>query len=64
MKSKKVKASPAKLLGDIQKAKVGMAVGSMLEGGRIVYGDDKKKNEQKKKKVTKQAISKLLKKVL
>ena len=30
MKSKKVKASPAKLLGDIQKAKVGMAVGKLL----------------------------------
>lgn len=47
MKSKKVKVSPAKLLGDMQRAKMGVAKGSYLEGGSIVYGDDKKKKKRK-----------------
>ncbi len=46
MKSKKAKkkyyaggsASPAEALGEIQRAKMGVAKGSMLEGGRIMYG--------------------------
>ena len=43
MKSKKTKMNPAEALGDMQRAKMGVAKGSMLEGGGIVYGDDKKK---------------------
>lgn len=54
MKSKKKKkkyyaggsASPAEALGKMQRAKKGMTVGSYLEGGTIVYGDDKKKKKK------------------
>ncbi len=42
------KRNPAKVLGDIQRAKRGVAVGSYLEGGSIVYDDDKKKKKNKK----------------
>jgi len=57
MKSKKTKkkyyaggsASPAEVLGDMQRAKMGVAVGSQLEGGKIVYDDDKKKKKKKRK---------------
>ena len=37
MKSKKVKPSPAKVLGDMQRAKMGVAKCSYLEGGTIKY---------------------------
>jgi len=37
MKRKKTNMSPAKLLGDMQRAKMGVAKGSLLEGGRMVY---------------------------
>ena len=40
---KKQKRNPAEVLGEMRRAKMGMAVGSQLEGGGIVYGDDKKK---------------------
>lgn len=43
MKSKKTKMNPAEALGDMQRAKMGVAKGSMLEGGSVVYDDDKKK---------------------
>lgn len=60
MKSKKTNMNPAKLLADIQRAKMGVAKGSYLEGGSIVYGDDKKK----KKQPTSKQISKLIKKAM
>ena len=52
MKSKKTKMNPAEALGKMQRAKMGVAVGSMLEGGRIMYeggtpgGPDKKEPKQ------------------
>ncbi len=62
MKSKKKKkyyaggsASPAKVLGDMQRAKMGVAKGSYLEGGTIKYknsgpgGPDKKEPTQEVK---------------
>jgi len=36
-KSKKTKINPAEALGNIQREKMGMAQGSMLEGGSIKY---------------------------
>jgi len=51
MKSKKIKMNPAEALGKMQRAKMGIAVGSMLEGGGIIYndGDPKKKKTAKLK---------------
>ena len=57
MKSKKTKkkyyaggsASPAEALGKMRDAKKGIAVGSYLEGGTVMYGDDKKKKKKNKK---------------
>jgi len=43
---KKQKRNPLEVLGEMQRAKRGMAVGSQLEGGNIVYGDDKKKKKK------------------
>ena len=37
MKSKKTKMNPAEALGNMQIAKMGVAVGSILEGGGIKY---------------------------
>lgn len=39
MKSKKTKMNPAEALGKMQRAKKGIAVGSYLEGGRVMYKD-------------------------
>lgn len=63
MKSKKKKkkyyaggsASPAEALGKMQRAKMGVAKGSYLEGGTIVYDDDKKKKKKKKDSVNKKS---------
>jgi len=46
MKSKKIKMDPAEALGKLRDAKKGKAVGSQLEGGKIIYDDDKKKKER------------------
>ena len=43
---KKQKRNPLEVLGEMRRAKMGMAVGSQLEGGSIVYGDDKKKKKR------------------
>ena len=51
MKSKKIKMNPAEALGKMRDAKKGVAKGSYLEGGTIVYGDDDKKKKSKNKKV-------------
>ena len=48
MKNKKANMHPVTALRKMQEAKMGMAIGSQLEGGNIVYGDDKKKKKQKK----------------
>jgi hypothetical protein len=50
-KSKKSKKmNPAEALGKMQRAKMGMAVGSQLEGGSIVYDDDDKKRQARREK--------------
>ena len=52
MKSKKTKMNPAEALGKMQRAKKGIAVGSYLEGGRVMYkdgGPDKKEPTQEVK---------------
>ena len=49
MKSKKTKMNPAEALGKMQRAKMGVAKGSYLEGGTVVYGDPKKKKTAKLK---------------
>ena len=43
------KTNPAEALGKMQRAKMGVAVGSMLEGGGIIYNDE----DPKKKKTAK-----------
>ena len=48
MKNKK--RSPLEVLGEIQRIKRGMAVGSQLEGGSIVYDDDDKKRHARREK--------------
>ncbi len=50
MKSKKTKMNPAEALGNMQRSKMGVAKGSYLEGGTIVYDDDKKKKKKNSKK--------------
>ena len=51
MKSKKKKyyaggsASPAEALGEMQRAKMGVAEGSLLEGGRMRFGGPKTAQE-------------------
>ena len=46
MKNKKI--NPVEAIAQMQKAKRGKAVGSMLEGGSIVFGDNKEKRKKKK----------------
>ncbi len=45
---KKQKKNPAEVFGEMRKAKMGIAVGSQLEGGSIVFGDNKEKRKKKK----------------
>lgn len=52
MKSKKIKMNPAEALGKMQRAKKGVAVGSMLEGGRIMYKHGGPHDPPNKKKLT------------
>ena len=42
------KINPVEAIAQMQKAKRGKAVGSMLEGGSIVFGDNKEKRKKKK----------------
>ena len=42
-------SNPLRDLNNIQFARKGVAVGSYLEGGTIVYGDDDKKKKSKNK---------------
>jgi hypothetical protein len=56
MKSKKIKMNPAEALGKMQRDKMGVAYGSILEGGGIKYkhgggpgGPDKKEPTQEVK---------------
>lgn len=46
---KKQKRNPAEILGEMRRAKMGMAVGSQLEGGGIVFGRTPKELNAKAK---------------